>query len=339
MDQLCTSRTGPIAPLESHSQSVGVVGKVGHAEELGGHAGLPGRVAGDAQLVENIGNRLVRDDVFALPHRPDGDHSVQVVGRHDVDGVEALFLVEQLAEVGIGAAGPGLALLGIMPVDQFEAHFAPAKSAAGAGRPVRIAEELADLVVELVGAPLRVVVALAIGIAHGHDLDRRMLQGGHELAQALRAAADEADLDLLAGRDVLRPAQGALWDDGRRADGRRRTEKLAAANLAFDTHDSTSLITWFVMWCRVGQASRGAVGERGLHAVGGVQHAGSGPILRLVVTSPGGASPPRPSAGCPRQSRRRRPSRRCTTPSCSLSRRGRRPPRRTCCRTSSPHAP
>ena len=79
---------------------------VGHAEELGGHAGLPGRVAGDSHLVENVGDRLVRDDVFPLPHGPDGDHSVEVLGRHDVDGVEVLFLVEHLAEVGIGPAVP-----------------------------------------------------------------------------------------------------------------------------------------------------------------------------------------------------------------------------------------
>ena len=104
VDQLCTSRTGPIAPLESHSQSIGVLGLSAMQKSW---VATPvcravSRAIRSSSKTLEIGLCVI--DVLPLPHRPDGDRCVQVLGRHDVDGVDVLFLVEHLAEVGIGPA-------------------------------------------------------------------------------------------------------------------------------------------------------------------------------------------------------------------------------------------
>ncbi|MFM1944108.1 MAG: hypothetical protein RI897_3090 [Verrucomicrobiota bacterium] len=65
--------------------------------------------------------------------------------------------------------------------------------------PGGVFEEVADLVIEFVAAPFRVVIATAVGVADGDDLDIGVLEGGDELAEALGAAADEADLDASIG--------------------------------------------------------------------------------------------------------------------------------------------
>ena len=56
----------------------------------------PGQLAG---LVDRLGQRLLGVDVQPLLHRPHGDRGVHVVRRRDVDRVEVLLLVEQLAPV------------------------------------------------------------------------------------------------------------------------------------------------------------------------------------------------------------------------------------------------
>ena len=50
-------------------------------------------------LVDRLGQRFLGVDVQSLLHRPHGDRGVHVVRRGDVDRVEVLLLVEQLAPV------------------------------------------------------------------------------------------------------------------------------------------------------------------------------------------------------------------------------------------------
>ena len=56
----------------------------------------PGQLPG---LVDRLGQRFLGVDVQPLLHRPHGDRGVHVVGSRDVDRVEVLLLVEQLAPV------------------------------------------------------------------------------------------------------------------------------------------------------------------------------------------------------------------------------------------------
>ncbi len=75
-----------------------------------------GQLAG---LVDGLRQRLLRIDVDARLHRPHGDRRVHVVGRRDVDRIEAAFLVEQFAPVLVDAGiGEVLAhLAGPAPID------------------------------------------------------------------------------------------------------------------------------------------------------------------------------------------------------------------------------
>ena len=45
-----------------------------------------------------VGDRLVHDDVLAALHGRHGDHAVQVVRRHDLDGIQVFLFVEELAK-------------------------------------------------------------------------------------------------------------------------------------------------------------------------------------------------------------------------------------------------
>ena len=73
-------------------------------------------------------------DVLALLHRRHADHAVQMVGRHDLDGIEILFLVQQFAEVGVGGTAARCA---VIRLDDVLADVAAARDGAfAAGAPV-----------------------------------------------------------------------------------------------------------------------------------------------------------------------------------------------------------
>jgi hypothetical protein len=63
---------------------------VAGGKEVRGDLRLAGRLNHQPRLVEAVGQRLVHQDVLALLHRGDRDGSVEVVRRHDLDGVHVL---------------------------------------------------------------------------------------------------------------------------------------------------------------------------------------------------------------------------------------------------------
>ena len=111
--------------------------------------------------------RLVHDDVLAALHGGNADDAVEMVGRHDLDGVDVLFLVEQLAEIGIsGASADALAgTLGtIVGVDDvFGAIPAAGDGGVGAGFPVGLVERAANVVSQPGGGPVAVASASLLG--------------------------------------------------------------------------------------------------------------------------------------------------------------------------------
>ena len=209
-DQLCTSRTGPIAPAWIHSAICGV-DSVPAAQNMWVAAPVSRAVLDDEpRLVKEVADRLVDDDVLAGLHRREGDRRVEVVGGHDVDGVEVLLLRQHLAEVGVGVAAPAGGR-GVVPVDQLAAHLAPAGTGLGALGPAGIGQELADLVPQLEAGPLDVVLALAIGVADRGDPQVRPLQRGHELSEPLGAVSHVGDVDAIAraARAAVPPGRDA----------------------------------------------------------------------------------------------------------------------------------
>ena len=203
VDQLWTSRTGPIAPAWIHSAICGAVCWPA-AQNMWVAAPVSRAVRTTSlRLAEDGGERLVGDDVLPGPHRRDGDRRVQVVGRHDVDGVEVLLLRQHLPEVGVGGdarAGRGA----VVAVDDLAAHLAPARAGPRALRPGGVLQEGPHLVPQLEAGPLDVVLAPPVGVADRGDAEVGPLQGRHELPEALRAAADEAHVDAVARRHVPR---------------------------------------------------------------------------------------------------------------------------------------
>ena len=75
VDQLCTSRTGPIAPLQIHSQSVGGRLLARAAEHVRGGARLAGGPDHEPRLVHHVGERLVRT-ITCLPARSPASETV-----------------------------------------------------------------------------------------------------------------------------------------------------------------------------------------------------------------------------------------------------------------------
>ena len=79
----------------------------------------------EPRLVEDVAERLVDDHVLPGLHGRERDRGVEVVGRHDVDGVEVLLLRQHLAEVGVGVAARA-GRRAVVPVHDLAAHLAPA---------------------------------------------------------------------------------------------------------------------------------------------------------------------------------------------------------------------
>jgi hypothetical protein len=62
---------------------------------------LAGGLDDDPGLTHAVGQRLVHHDLFALPHRGNGDNRMKVVWRHHLDRVDVLAVLQQVAEVGV----------------------------------------------------------------------------------------------------------------------------------------------------------------------------------------------------------------------------------------------
>ena len=103
----------PVA-LEGHSL-------VAH---LGGDFGLARRLRHRSGLVNRAGQRLLAIDMLAQLDGRDGDDGVRVIRRGDHHGIDALLLVEHLAEVLIPLGGWVLleGLGGVVPVHVAQGH-------------------------------------------------------------------------------------------------------------------------------------------------------------------------------------------------------------------------
>ena len=150
------------------------------------HLRLAGGLDHQPGLVHPVGQRLVHHDVLALLHRRHADGRVQMVGRHDLDRVDALLLVQQLAEVLAG--GGALEVL----VARLLANRPRRLPGKGRGRrefPACflnwVREHPADAVAESRSGPVQIVRAVLHDVADGHDLERGLELGGYSVPGAL----------------------------------------------------------------------------------------------------------------------------------------------------------
>ena len=86
------------------------------------------------------------------------------------------------------------------------------------------------LVPDAVLAPLDVIVAVAVRVAHGHDLDPGIFEETAEFREALRSHADVGQRDLVVGRDEPGATQDMTGNDRERAGGGGGTEETAAVD-------------------------------------------------------------------------------------------------------------
>ena len=157
-----------------------------------------------------------------------------MVGRHDLHGVDVLFLFQQLAKVSISGTAVELlraSLAGIIGFDDFLEHVASSGNARCAPLPIRLAQRLGDLRAQTVLGPVHVVVALLDWIARRHDLHFGHGEQAGQFPQPLRAAANMGHRDLFAGSHKSGPAQHMPRHD---CECRRRhaagSEELAPGN-------------------------------------------------------------------------------------------------------------
>ena len=195
------------------------------AEHVRGRAGLARRLDDEPRLVEDVAERLVDDDVLPGLHRRERDRGVQVVRRHDVDGVEVLLLRQQLPEVGVGVAAPA-GQSAVVPVHDLAADLAPAGAGLRPLGPRGVLQERADLVAQLEAEPLDVVLAPAVGVADRGDAQVRPLERGHELPKPLRAAADIGHVDAVAGGTCRGPPEAWRDDEGHGCGGALVSRKV-----------------------------------------------------------------------------------------------------------------
>jgi len=170
--------------------------------------GLPGRLDHLARFVHAIRDGLVHRHMLALLHRGNRNRRVQVIGRHDFHGVQVLLLLQQFAEVGVSGAAFVIvrgALGGVISLDDFAADFASSGNPVDPFMPIGLAEELPNVVPQSELVPVHVVVAAAVGVARGDNLNIVVLQHRQQLADALRAHANVSDGQFVARATKLVP--------------------------------------------------------------------------------------------------------------------------------------
>ena len=91
------------------------------------------------------------------------------------------------------------------------------------------AEKIADGVAKLVRAPLRVVRTGFVDVADGDSLHVRLFEKMKHHAHALRANADEGEIEFVARRDIAEAAENVARHDGEtKAGGGGLREEFAA---------------------------------------------------------------------------------------------------------------
>ena len=105
LDQLCTSRTCPMAPSASHSEMSCVDSLDGlFTGSDGGHFHLARHLRHAPRIADGVRHGLLTQHVLVPAHGRDRDGCVPMIGRGDVNRVQILFLLQQLAIIAISRA-------------------------------------------------------------------------------------------------------------------------------------------------------------------------------------------------------------------------------------------
>jgi len=70
-------------------------------QKVCGHLGFAGRLDDQPGLMKPVGDRLMHKDVLAPLHGGDRNRRMEMVGRHDLDGVYVFFRLEKLSKIRI----------------------------------------------------------------------------------------------------------------------------------------------------------------------------------------------------------------------------------------------
>src|SRR5215469_4645993 len=241
LDRLCPERTArPIRHLAHRTdrtrtyplrELAGGFGSLVGDRDLGCDPSFPGDLGQPARLINRVGQWFLTEDVLPFLHGRRGNRRVQIVGRAHHDGVNIFFLFEQFAEIAVG--GTAAIVAGALPasvigVNDLLAWFAPRNpgwryqrmgqlNGSIGAQPIpaaRHSEPFLDRLGKFVRIPLRVIGARFRGIADGNTLDVRLAEEVKHDAQALRAHADESNVDLVARRNKAETAQDSPGDNG-----------------------------------------------------------------------------------------------------------------------------
>ena len=168
---------------------------------------------------------------------------MQIVRSAHDNGVEILLLLEKFAEVTVSRAAAVLAgalQSTVIGVHDFLTRFAACNAARDferVGQPYGLvraepipptidAQQFADRIAKLMGFPLWMVRADLIRITDGDALHLGLAQKAEHDAQALRANADERNVDPIAGWNISCAAQHATryYREAKRRGGALRQE-------------------------------------------------------------------------------------------------------------------
>ena len=159
--------------------------------------------------------------------------------------IDILLFIEKFMKVVVGRASfilPRTLPASVEAVDDLLRWFAAGDSAGhleGMGQFDRIigakpvpsavdAEQLANGIAELVGAPLRISRGTLIYVAHSHALHVSLAQEVNHHAQTLGTDSDESDVHLVAGRNVTGAAENVTRNYGEDSScGRTFCQKFA----------------------------------------------------------------------------------------------------------------
>jgi hypothetical protein len=155
-----------------------------------------------------------------------------MIGRDVDDTLDVRLFLEHLPVVFVGANAARALLLAVIALHDLAGNLAAAANAGVGGSPFGLLEEAANLVAGAELAPVDVVLAVAVGIDHGDELDIRAL---HEprvhLALGLQAAADLRQANHVARGDEPLTAEDAARHDGKGGRGRQPGQKRAAIDV------------------------------------------------------------------------------------------------------------
>ena len=124
-----------------------------------------------------------------------------MIRRHDLDGVQVLFFLQEFPEVGISGAGLEVLrapLVGVVGVHDLPAHLPASGTAAVVLPPGGVAQVPSDSVPNAVLAPLHVVVAVRVRVAYRDDLYLRLGEQAPEFVESVKAELDTSGLAAIA---------------------------------------------------------------------------------------------------------------------------------------------